>query len=105
MPFDALQVSLQLVAALADVVPHIPDRDLVDQLRRAATSVSLNLSEGRRRAGKDRLHCWRIAAGSADEVRTALQVAVAWRYVEQAAVDAALGLADRVLAMTWRMTR
>ena len=54
---------------------------LEDQICRAGSSISLNLAEGNRRAGKDKQNHWRIAAGSADEVRTALRVAEAWGYL------------------------
>jgi hypothetical protein len=49
------------------------------------------------------LHLWWVAAGSADEVRTALRAAVAWGDVDDAEVAEALGLLDRVLAMLWRL--
>ena len=78
------------------------DRSLADQLRRAASSVVLNIAEGNRRTGKDRLHFFRIAAGSAAEARAALEVARAWGMVGAAPVaEAEL---DRVLAMLWRLT-
>jgi len=48
---------------------------------------------------------WRVAAGSADEVQAALLVAEAFGYVELPSLTASLALADRVLAMLWRMTR
>ena len=80
------------------------DRDLEDQVRRAASSVALNISEGNRRQKKDRIQRWRIAAGSAAEVRSGLRIAGAWGYVEPEAVGVADGLADRVLAMLWRLT-
>jgi hypothetical protein len=51
-----------------------------------------------------RLHHWRVAAGSADEVRTALRVAVAWGDFDEPDAADALGLLDRVLAMLWRLT-
>ena len=56
------------------------------------------------RVGKDRLHLFRVAAGSADEVRTSLLVAQAWGSFEPAAAEEALGLVDRVLAMTYRLS-
>jgi four helix bundle protein len=78
--FDAYEVSLELIGELKGIVGRVKvrDGDLARQMRRAASSVALNLREGLRRAGGDRLHCWRIAAGSVDEVVAALEVAVAW---------------------------
>ena len=75
MAFEALEVTLTLTRQLRGVVPVIQraDRDLASQLSRAVSSVALNLSEGRCRAGRDRTHGYRIAAGSADEARTALR--------------------------------
>jgi len=60
------------------------------------------LAEGNRRAGQDLLQFFRIAAGSAAEVRAALEVAGAWGMIDAAPVaEAEL---DRVLAMVWRLT-
>jgi four helix bundle protein len=71
-------------------------------MRRAASSVALNLAEGNRRTGQDRLQFFRIAAGSAAEVRAALEVALAWGYIDAAPL--AETELDRVLAMVWRLT-
>jgi four helix bundle protein len=105
--FDALEVSLDLVRSLRRPLARIRvrDRSLSEQIRRAASSIPLNLAEGRRRLGGDRAHSWRIAAGSAEELRAALRVALAWGDVEDEDVSNALELIDRVLAMLWRMTR
>jgi four helix bundle protein len=105
--FEALEVSLDLVRSLRRPLGRIRvrDRSLHDQIRSAASSVPLNLAEGRRRAGGDRAHSWRIAAGSAEELRAALRVALAWGDVEESDVSEALELLDRVLAMLWRLTR
>jgi len=105
--FDALEVSLDLVRSLRVPVLRLRRRDraLSDQVRRAASSVALNLAEGRRRSGADRTHCWRIAAGSAEELRAALRVALAWGALENRDVSQALELLDRVLAMLWRLVR
>ncbi len=102
--FEAYEVALELVAALRPVLDRLgkQDRDLADQIRRAAASMVLNLAEGARRAGRDRLHFYRIAAGSAAEVRAALAVALAWG--NMAAVPEVDALLDRVLAMMWRLT-
>lgn len=106
MNFEAFDISLQLIAALRTPIERLQQHDaaLASQLRRSASSVPLNLSEGRRRIGKDRLHYWRIAAGSADETRAALAVAQAWGYLDSQSTAQALALLDRVLAMLWRMT-
>jgi four helix bundle protein len=105
--FDAYQVSLELIPALRPVASAVAlhDRSLADQIRRAGSSVPLNIAEGARRAGRDRLHSYRIAAGSAAEVRAALSVARGWGYVELDQAQSADALLDRVLAMLWRLTR
>jgi hypothetical protein len=52
--------------------------------------------------GLNRMQFSRIAAGSAAEVKAALEVARAWGHIEFApAAEAEL---DRVLAMLWRLT-
>lgn len=104
--FEAEDLAVKLIYAMRDVVADIErkNRDLGDQLRRAATSIARNLSEGRRRVGKDRFHCWRIAAGSAAETRTQLRVAAGWGYIDEEAARRPLEMLDRLLAICWRLT-
>ena len=47
---EAYEVSIELIGALRELLPVIKrhDRDLADQIHRAATSVALNLGEGAR---------------------------------------------------------
>jgi four helix bundle protein len=78
---------------------------LHDQVRSAASSIPLNLAEGSRRSGKDRLHFFRIAAGSAAELRAALRVAIAWGDLREDALADAFDLLDRVRAMLWGLSR
>ena len=102
--FHVYEAALGLVAALRPVPERLKgeDRGLADQMRRAASSVALNIAEGNRRAGLDRVHFFRIAAGSAAEVKAALEIAAAWGMIDAAPVaDAEL---DRVLAMLWKLT-
>ena len=106
MAFEALDVTLLFLSALAEVDARLVrrDPDLARQLRRAGSSIALNLAEGRKRAGRDQLHLYRVAAGSAAEVTTALDIALAWRHVtpaQRAALDATL---DRVRAMLYKLT-
>ena len=104
--FHAFNLSLILIRSLVPLVGRIEqhDRGLGKQLRTAATSVALNLGEGRKRVGRDRTHLWRIAAGSAEEVRVALHVAAAWGHVNDTDIEPALDTLDPLLAICWRLT-
>ena len=106
MKFIALETSLPLIRALRRSLSPLRIRDakLYDQIRRAATSVALNLAEGAGRSGRDRRRHYRIAAGSAEEVRVALRVAEAWGDLSPQATAEALGRLDQLLAMLWRLT-
>jgi four helix bundle protein len=106
MAFEALEMSLVVLEALAPVEARVRQkrRSLADEIGRAAESVALNVSEARERAGLDRADLFRRAAGSANELTTALRIAKARGYItaaEHGAVEAAL---DRVRAMLWRLT-
>jgi len=106
MAFQAFEFALDAIRSVQTPLAAIATRDpdLARQLRRAAASMALNLMEGRRREGRDRLHHYRVAAGSADEIVAALRVAEAFRIVDLAAIAAVLRHCDRVLAITWRLT-
>ena len=56
------------------------DRDLGRQMRRAASSIVLNIAEGGGSSGRTRMERYRNALGSAREVRACIEVARAWRY-------------------------
>ena len=102
--FVTYQVSIELIRSLRDLVPIVQkyDRDLADQMHRAATSVSLNLAEGQRlRAGNQRRH-YEIAHGSANEVRAAIDVAAAWGWIKEASEQRRI--LDRLLALLWGLT-
>ena len=103
--FHVYEVAKELARAVRVLIERIErrDRPLADQARRAIQSVILNVREGNRRAGRDRLHSFRIAAGSADELVGALDVAEVMGYLAPADIVAALALADRVLAMLYRL--
>ena len=105
--FIALERAIQIVESLARVEPLVRRHSagLANQIERASGSIAANLGEGNRRQGKDRLHFFRIAAGSAEETRMHLRVAIArgWITVPDAAVP--LDLIDQELAMLWRITQ
>jgi four helix bundle protein len=104
--FHAFNLSLSLIAALRPLAARLDkvDKDLARQLRRAGSSVALNLSEGRKRVGRDRLHLWRVADGSNDECRACLLVAQAWGHLAESDIADALALCDKLAAMCWRLT-
>jgi four helix bundle protein len=88
--------------ALDQLAQH--DRALHQQLRNSASSILLNVAEGNRRVGRDRLHFFRIAAGSAAEVGVTLEVAVDWRYVDESLAAELIALVDRELGLLWGLT-
>ena len=95
---------MEVITSLRTVVPLIErhDRDLADQLKRAASSVVLNLAEGQRLTKGNKPKHYAIAHGSANEVRAALQTATAWGWLEDP--HEALANVDRLLALLWRLT-
>ena len=102
--FVSRDVSMQLIKELQVVMPTIAkfDRNLADQLRRAATSVHLNLGEGARRRDGDRRRHYEMAHGSAGEVKAGLEIADAWGMLREA--PELLEILDRLLGLLWGLT-
>ena len=101
--FIAYDVSLELIGHLRGVMPAIKraDRNLADQIGRAATSVALNLAEGSQRTAGGQRHMYEIALGSAAEVRAAIRVGIAWGWIAEP--QAILATLDRLMALLWRL--
>jgi len=104
--FHAHDVALEICRAVTPLIVTIAaaDADLARQLRRAVPSIAMNIAEGRRRQGRDRAYHYTVAAGSADEVASALLYANIAGYLDAGAAGHALALIDRELAMLWRLT-
>jgi len=104
--FHAYVVALEIVRAVAPLIDRIAQRDpdQAKQVRKAMSSIPMNVAEGRRRSGRDRLYHYNVAAGSADEVSTALEIAEAARILRRGEIQGAQELLDRELAMLWRLT-
>jgi four helix bundle protein len=98
-------VMLEAIVTMRPVVGAVErcDRDLGSQLRRAASSVVLNVAEGSGSAGGNRLQRYRTALGSARETWACLQVAQAAGYV--GALPPSLpALMNRVIGTLVRVT-
>ena len=108
LPNGSLIVHRKALEAAGDALALVrpvpaPLKSLADQVVRSASSVPANLAEGHGRVGRDRLHFWRIAYGSAKEVDSHLRLLVHAGAVDAASASAVLQLLDEVRAMTWRL--
>ena len=95
-------VLIRDVAPLANVIAR-RDKDLASQLRRALSSVALNIAEASDQRGARRDSHYSIALGSARESWSALQVAAAWGYIAEPVglkgrFDQVIGTLVRVVA-------
>ena len=105
--FRAFSLSLNIIRALKPLWGKIRrfDASLAKQLRTAGSSVSLNLAESRGRVGKDRIHFFRIAAGSAEEVVGCLLVAEAWGHLSESDIAEVVEQVEHLLNMLRRLQR
>jgi four helix bundle protein len=105
MMLHIYSVAIDMVRQLRPLIEQIGTRDsnLADQLRRAASSVPLNLHEGAYSQGGHVRARFHNALGSAAEVKACLDVAEAMGYLE---VDPGLrNTVDRIVATVHRLTR
>ena len=99
----ALEV-VELCRPLVEVIQR-RDRDLASQLRRAVSSVALNIAEGFGVAGGHARVRFEMAHGSLNEARAGLRLAIAWRYVTRAACAEALTSLDALGARVFGLVR
>jgi four helix bundle protein len=106
MKLEVSRLALETIASLRPLVARIRryDRSLAVQLVRAASSLALNWGEGEYSDPGTKRARYCNAAGSANETRTALAVAVAWGYLPAAQAEPASQRLDRVIAMLWKLT-
>ena len=103
--FEALEKATTAAGIAITLVMRVPAplRPIADQVIRAASSVPANLAEGAGRSGRDRIHHWRIAYGSAKEVDTYLRILVETGALDPSQAESSLNLFDDIRAMTWRL--
>ena len=101
--FVCLEVAHEAVQLIGPIVRVVAaaDRNLGEQIKRAAVSIISNIDEGAAHTDRVRAHHYRLAYGSAREVRSQLRVAVAWGYVDAPATAAPLALLDRTCGLLW----
>ena len=118
MALKVYEVSLEMIEHVRPLMGRVANHDraasrgaqpdnagaLADQLRRAASSVPLNIAEGSASHAGNKKARYRTAAGSAAEVGAALDVAVAWRFVTKEEAEPVREDLDRIGAMLWRLT-
>src|SRR4051794_3243967 len=77
------EVALDLVGDVMPLVKAIErhDPDLARQIRKAVTSVPMNIAEGSDQAGKRRVQHYRIALGSARETLSGLRCGERGEYI------------------------
>ena len=103
---DAYQAAASFVGSVEIIVAGMPRGRayLVDQLRRAALSIQANIAEG---AGEfspaDKARFYRMALRSATECGALLHSALEQGWGEGAALEEAMILADRIIAMTTKL--
>ncbi|MEN8162981.1 MAG: four helix bundle protein [Acidobacteriota bacterium] len=102
---DVIPIALEAAGNAIGLVIRVPAplKSIADQVIRSASSVPANLSEGHGRKGRDRMHHWRIAFGSAKEVDCHLRLLVHAGAIDTVKARKTLDLFDRVRAMTWRL--
>ena len=94
---------IELVRPILEAVAE-QDRSLANQLRRALSSVALNVAEACGcNAGNRRLR-FETARGSLYETAAALRIASAWGHVGPESTQAALEALERLSARLYRVT-
>ena len=106
MAMQVHEMALSIVQALAPLMPLIQrqDRALAVQLRTAASSMVLNIAESEYSDPGNRRARLFTAAGSANESRSAVRVAIAWGYIRAERAAEVLAQFDRVTAILWKLT-
>jgi four helix bundle protein len=104
---DAYRTATLFLAATTKLVTKIPrgNGDLVDQLRRAALSVPLNIAEGSGKFNRDAVRFYTIARGSALECAAILDVLEALAVVDEVSLQKPRGLLERVVSMLTGLIR
>jgi four helix bundle protein len=105
---DVYRCAIEFLALTAELADDIPrgNAALLDQLRRAASSIPLNIAEAAGRTGKaDSARAYAIARGSAMECAAVMDALSVLKVVDAGTKQHADELPERVVAMLTRLCR
>ena len=100
--YDVSLVVVRNVSRLARRV-QLEDKDLARQMKRASSSVSLNIAEGMYSRGGNKGARYHNAMGSARETMACLHVCIAAEYATREQVAEDLDRIDHVIAGLYRL--
>ena len=105
--FFAYDLALEIARALVEPLKTLKavDAENCDQAYRSLKGMCLCVAEGGRRRKLDRANFFDMAAGSAQELRMALTLAVVFGHLDEALVHPIDRMIDRELAMLWALAR
>jgi len=105
---DVYRCAIDFLALAVRITTHMPrgHGDLRDQLRRASTSIPLNVAEACGKTGNaDRARFHAVARGSAFECAAILDVLLRFGVVAPEDVEQGKSLLSRIVAMLSKMCR
>lgn len=105
---DVYTAAVDFIALAHGILSTFPTGhgDLADQLRRAATSIVLNIAEGAGEFSKpEKARFYRYARRSATECAAVLDVAIRLELATRARYDSARELLVRIVSMLTNMVR
>jgi four helix bundle protein len=102
---DVFRVAIELVEHIAKLQVRRGASNAYDQLKRASSSVALNIAEACGKQDKDRRRFFEIARGSGLESAAALRILWAMGAINQAQHDTGRSLCERLYAMLTKLCR
>jgi len=104
---DAYRTATEFLGLTARLTKKVPKGhgDLVDQLRRAALSVPLNIAEGSGKFSRDAVRFYAIARGSALECAAILDAFAALGVFEEDELGKAREQLERIVSMLTGLIR
>ena len=105
---DVYRLAIAFLALSAEISAEVPrgNAALLDQLRRAASSIPLNIAEAAGRSGQaDAARTYAIARGSAMESAAVLDALLVLKVVDASVHKRGIELLERVVAMLTKLCR